>query len=121
VNAQAEQYLTYRVFVSDIRPIVTDNRPSDTSQPTWSPISATLIAGRQNAVLVDPLMTIEDARALADWVAATQRNPIMTHTHMTLPHSSWRRIASASRTGVSEKTLECRSCSCSNSRRPTHD
>jgi glyoxylase-like metal-dependent hydrolase (beta-lactamase superfamily II) len=66
--------MTYHVFVSEIRPIVTEDLPPDTKQRTWSPIAATLISGRRDAVLVDPLMTIEDGRALADWVAGTGKN-----------------------------------------------
>ncbi len=66
--------MTYHVFVSEIRPIVTADLPPDTKQRTWSPISATLISGRHSAVLVDPLMTIADGRALADWVAGTGKN-----------------------------------------------
>ncbi len=72
--ATADRLLTYRVFVSEVRPIVIADRPPNTKQRTWSPISATLIEGKQDAVLVDPLMTIDDGRALADWVAATGKN-----------------------------------------------
>jgi glyoxylase-like metal-dependent hydrolase (beta-lactamase superfamily II) len=66
--------MTYHVFVSEIRPIVTTDLPPDAKQRTWSPISATLISGTHSAVLVDPLMTIEDGRALADWVAGTGKD-----------------------------------------------
>ena len=72
--ATADRLLTYRVFVSEVRPIVIPDLPPDTKQRTWSPISATLIEGKQDAVLVDPLMTIDDGRALADWVAATGKD-----------------------------------------------
>jgi hypothetical protein len=44
------------------------------SSRAWSPITATLISGARDAVLVDPLMTIEQGRALADWVAASGKN-----------------------------------------------
>jgi len=33
----------------------------------WSPISSTLIYGRADAVLVDALMTVDQAKALGDW------------------------------------------------------
>jgi glyoxylase-like metal-dependent hydrolase (beta-lactamase superfamily II) len=66
--------MTYHVFVSEIHPIVTEDLPPDTKRRTWSAISATLISGRRDAVLVDPLMTIEDGRALADWVAGTGKS-----------------------------------------------
>jgi glyoxylase-like metal-dependent hydrolase (beta-lactamase superfamily II) len=50
----------------------------------WSPISATLIMGERDAVLVDPLMTRTQAHALANWVAASGKNltaVYVTHGH----------------------------------------
>ncbi|KAF5999292.1 MBL fold metallo-hydrolase [Streptomyces sp. WAC00263] len=50
----------------------------------WSPITATLIAGERDAVLVDALMTAEQADRLADWVAASGMNlttVFVTHGH----------------------------------------
>ncbi|QDN93673.1 MBL fold metallo-hydrolase [Streptomyces sp. S1A1-8] len=50
----------------------------------WSPITATLIAGDRDAVLVDALMTAEQADRLADWVAASGMNlttVFVTHGH----------------------------------------
>jgi glyoxylase-like metal-dependent hydrolase (beta-lactamase superfamily II) len=76
--------LNYSVFVSQIRPIVIADLPPDIRQRTWSPISATLIYGERDAVLVDPLMTVEDGHALAEWVAGTGKNLIAiysTHGH----------------------------------------
>jgi len=76
--------LNYSVFASEIRPIVIADLPPNTTQRTWSPISATLIYGERDAVLVDPLMTIEDGRALAEWVVGTGKNLIAiysTHGH----------------------------------------
>jgi glyoxylase-like metal-dependent hydrolase (beta-lactamase superfamily II) len=40
----------------------------------WSPISSTLISGRRDAVLVDAFITVEQTRALVDWVAASGKN-----------------------------------------------
>jgi glyoxylase-like metal-dependent hydrolase (beta-lactamase superfamily II) len=50
----------------------------------WSPISATLISGQRDAVLVDALMTVEQAHALVEWVAASGKNLTtiyVTHGH----------------------------------------
>ncbi|MFD0502191.1 MBL fold metallo-hydrolase [Streptomyces chiangmaiensis] len=50
----------------------------------WSPITATLITGERDAVLVDALMTVEQAGRLADWVAASGKNlttVFVTHGH----------------------------------------
>ena len=41
----------------------------------WSPISSTLIYGRRDAVLVDALITNEQADALVDWVEADPQEP----------------------------------------------
>jgi len=66
--------LTWRVFLSEPRPVVTTDLPPNLTQQMFPPISATLIVGSEDAVLVDPLLTIEDARALGAWVAATGKN-----------------------------------------------
>ncbi|MET8953754.1 MBL fold metallo-hydrolase [Streptomyces sp. NPDC004393] len=58
--------------------------PPDLPKRMWSPITATLIAGERDAVLVDALMTIEQAGRLADWVAASGKNlttVYVTHGH----------------------------------------
>jgi len=34
----------------------------------WSPISSTLVSGKRDAVLVDTFITVDQARALVDWV-----------------------------------------------------
>src|SRR5258708_33469404 len=49
-----------------------------------SPISATLISGQRDAVLVDALMTVEQAHALGEWVEAHGKNLTtiyLTHGH----------------------------------------
>src|ERR1700743_3333799 len=40
----------------------------------WSPISSTLISGKRDAVLVDTFITLEQNRALAEWVVASGKN-----------------------------------------------
>ena len=62
------------MFLSGPRPVVTTDLPPNLTQRMFPPISATLIVGSEDAVLVDPLLTIEDARALGAWVAATGKN-----------------------------------------------
>jgi glyoxylase-like metal-dependent hydrolase (beta-lactamase superfamily II) len=66
--------LSWAVFVTPAIPIVTSDLAPGTTQRLWSPISSTLIYGKRDAVLVDALMTIEQSRALGDWVAASGRN-----------------------------------------------
>ncbi|MGW3025101.1 MBL fold metallo-hydrolase [Streptomyces sp. NPDC001221] len=58
--------------------------PPDLPKRMWSPITATLITGERDAVLVDALMTVEQAGRLADWVAASGKNLTtiyVTHGH----------------------------------------
>jgi glyoxylase-like metal-dependent hydrolase (beta-lactamase superfamily II) len=40
----------------------------------WPPISSTLICGLRDAVVVDSFITQEQARAQANWIAATGKN-----------------------------------------------
>ena len=40
----------------------------------FSPVSATLIFGKRDAVLVDALLTIDQAVALVNWIAASGKN-----------------------------------------------
>ncbi|MBT2457268.1 MBL fold metallo-hydrolase [Streptomyces sp. ISL-86] len=51
---------------------------------TWPPTAATLIAGERDAILVDTVPTMEDARKLADWVEASGKELTtiyITHGH----------------------------------------
>src|SRR6266704_3617689 len=76
--------LTFDTFVAPPVPVVSNDLPPGQSLRAWSPITATLISGERDAVLVDPLMTIEQGRSLADWVAASGKNlttVYITHAH----------------------------------------
>src|SRR5258708_9819698 len=76
--------LSWEVFVTPGIPIVTSDLPPVIAQRMWSPISATLISGQRDAVLVDALMTVEQAHALVEWVEAHGKNLTtiyLTHGH----------------------------------------
>jgi glyoxylase-like metal-dependent hydrolase (beta-lactamase superfamily II) len=78
--------LTWDVFVTplELEVAVGDDLPPGAQHRVWSPISATLIMGERDAVLVDPLMTTTQAEALAQWVEATGKNlttVYATHGH----------------------------------------
>jgi glyoxylase-like metal-dependent hydrolase (beta-lactamase superfamily II) len=80
----SETTLTYQVYVAPIIAMAGKDIPPGQSRATWSPISATLISGRHDAVLVDPLMTVEQGMAVADWVSTTGKNlttVYVTHGH----------------------------------------
>jgi glyoxylase-like metal-dependent hydrolase (beta-lactamase superfamily II) len=60
-------------------------RPRPFGEPlAFDPITSTLIFGEHDAVLVDAMMTVAEAEALADWVALHNRNLetiYITHAH----------------------------------------
>jgi glyoxylase-like metal-dependent hydrolase (beta-lactamase superfamily II) len=76
--------LKWDVFVAPGIPTVTNDLPPNTPRRMFSPISSTLIYGRSDAVLVDALMTVEQARSLRAWIEAHERNLTtiyVTHGH----------------------------------------
>src|ERR1700688_3258701 len=67
-------HLKSDVFVTPSIPVVTtDFAPGEHERP-WPPISSTLIYGLRDAVVVDYFITLEQARAQADWIASTEKN-----------------------------------------------
>src|SRR6266481_2611161 len=76
--------LRWDVFLSpSIRATAIDLAPGEKERP-WPPISSTLISGERDAVLVDTPITVEQARALANWVVASGKNlttVYATHGH----------------------------------------
>ena len=74
--------LSYDVFVNDPPP--QDGLLPNGEPKRFSPMASTLIYGDRDAVLTDPGMTQDQARVLADWVAARGRNLtdiFVTHGH----------------------------------------
>ena len=75
--------LKWDVLVTNRQGLVRDLPPGK-EQLTWVPTSATLIFGQRDAVLVDAFLTIEQAAALVEWVAASGKNLTtiyVTHGH----------------------------------------
>jgi glyoxylase-like metal-dependent hydrolase (beta-lactamase superfamily II) len=66
--------LRWDVFLAPSIPAITSDLPPGETQRPWPPISSTLISGERDAVLVDTPITVEQARALANWVVATGKN-----------------------------------------------
>src|SRR6266851_2722727 len=66
--------LSWHVFLAPSIPAITSDLPPGEKQRPWPPISSTLISGERDAVLVDAPITVEQARALANWVAASGKN-----------------------------------------------
>src|SRR6266853_152202 len=72
--ATGEITLNWDVLVTPGIPAVSSDLAPGAKQLTWSPTSSTLISGKRDAVLVDTFITVEQAGALADWVAASGKN-----------------------------------------------
>ena len=89
-NSNAENKkapIGYTVFTALPVPIVTTDPcgvPPEQKQNVWSPTTSTLIYGKRDAVLVDPLLTVAEGRALADRVEDSGKNLTtiyVTHGH----------------------------------------
>src|SRR5260221_1107282 len=66
--------LRWDVFLAPSIPVITSDLPPGEKERPWPPISSTLISGERDAVLVDTPITVEQARALANWVVASGKN-----------------------------------------------
>jgi glyoxylase-like metal-dependent hydrolase (beta-lactamase superfamily II) len=76
--------LTWNTYISPVVAIATNDFPPGFSERTWSPISSVLISGERDAVLVDPPLTVDQADAVAEWVARSGKNLTIvyaTHGH----------------------------------------
>jgi glyoxylase-like metal-dependent hydrolase (beta-lactamase superfamily II) len=75
--------LSYDVFVAPSKSAKAPP-PEVGDPPAWDPSTSTLIFGARDAVLVDALMTIREATALADWIELHDRRLTtiyITHGH----------------------------------------
>jgi len=82
-GASVKAALKWDVLVAK-RQGLTRDLPPGKEEWMWVPGSATLIYGEKDAVLVDTLLTVEQAKALVDWVAAHGKNVTtiyVTHGH----------------------------------------
>jgi glyoxylase-like metal-dependent hydrolase (beta-lactamase superfamily II) len=60
--------LTVDVYVTPMRPFAGGPAQGPGDDPMWSPMSSTLIAGAEEGILVDTLVTLDQVDALAEWV-----------------------------------------------------
>jgi glyoxylase-like metal-dependent hydrolase (beta-lactamase superfamily II) len=65
--------LKWDVLVTN-RQGLTRDLPPGKEKWMWVPTSATLIFGERDAVLVDAFLTVEQAHAAVEWVAASGKN-----------------------------------------------
>src|SRR5713226_6477031 len=83
-NVPRPDNLRWDVFVTSGIPVVTRDKPPGVSETFFQATASTLIYGVRDAVLVDAFMTVKQANALADWVAARGKNLTtiyITHGH----------------------------------------
>src|SRR6516225_5314125 len=66
--------LNWEVIVAPGLPVVTDDLPPGAEQRIFSPVSATLIFGERDAVLVDAMLTIDQAISLVNWIVESGKN-----------------------------------------------
>src|SRR5712691_872853 len=84
MNTNNTQPLNWDVLVTPGIPIATSDLPPGMKQAMFQAIASTLIYGKRDAVLVDAFMTVKQADALVDWVAASGKNLTtiyITHGH----------------------------------------
>ena len=84
VKGSQPEPLKWELFVTPGIPIAQATRPEGVQQTFFQPTASTLIYGKNDAVLVDTFMTVEQANALADWVASMRKNLTtiyITHGH----------------------------------------
>jgi len=62
------------VFVAPYKPIVGLIDPMGEGDATWPATSVSLISGERDAVLIDAVLTPEDAGRVVDWIRATGKN-----------------------------------------------
>jgi glyoxylase-like metal-dependent hydrolase (beta-lactamase superfamily II) len=83
-DAVASNVLSVNVFTAPGKAMVGE-RPRPFGEALgFDPITSTLIFGEYDAVLVDAMLTVAEAEALADWVALHNRNLetiYITHAH----------------------------------------
>src|SRR5689334_1930966 len=76
--------LSWDVFVTPGIPIVPRDLPPAVTEAYFQAMASTLIYGMRDAALVDTFMTVKQANALADWVAAKGKN--LTNIYITHGH-----------------------------------
>jgi glyoxylase-like metal-dependent hydrolase (beta-lactamase superfamily II) len=72
------------VFVAPYKPIVGLIPPMSQGEATWPATAVSLISGERDAVLIDALITREEAERVVDWIRATGKNLTtiyITHGH----------------------------------------
>jgi glyoxylase-like metal-dependent hydrolase (beta-lactamase superfamily II) len=76
--------LTLDVYVSDYKPIPGDLTVMSSGQATWPASSVSLLSGERDAVLIDALITFDEAEQVAEWIRSKGKRlttVYITHGH----------------------------------------
>lgn len=76
--------ITLDVYVSDYKPIPGDPAVMRVGQATWPASSISLLSGERDAVLIDALITFDEARQAAEWIRSKGKRLTtiyITHGH----------------------------------------
>jgi glyoxylase-like metal-dependent hydrolase (beta-lactamase superfamily II) len=84
MTASQPTSLAYEVYVLDGTPRAGDQRLPNGDRLVSSPLSVTLIFGEEDAVLVDPPLTIEQTEKVGDWIERSGKR--LTHIFATHGH-----------------------------------
>jgi len=65
--------LSIDVYVAGMRPYICPDQLGQGEVATWAPSSSTLISGPTEGILIDALLTFENADQIADWAKRSAR------------------------------------------------
>jgi glyoxylase-like metal-dependent hydrolase (beta-lactamase superfamily II) len=80
--------ISYEVFVADPIPLNVNGRLPNGEHHMFSPLASTVIYGKNDAVLTEAPLTINQAKALGDWIEARGKN--LTHIFASHGHGDHR-------------------------------
>ena len=78
--------LSIDVYVAPMRPYTSPDQLGEGEVATWAPSSSTLISGPTEGILIDALLTFENADQIGAWARASARrsrvstSPMVTRT-----------------------------------------
>ena len=76
--------LSIDVYVAPMRPYACPDQLGEGEVATWAPSSSTLISGPTEAILIDALLTFDNADQIADWARSFGKKitgVFITHGH----------------------------------------
>jgi glyoxylase-like metal-dependent hydrolase (beta-lactamase superfamily II) len=91
--------LSIDVYVAPMRPYTPPDRLGEGEVATWAPSSSTLISGPTEGILIDALLTFDNADQIAAWAKSFGKK--ITGVYITHGHSDhWLGLAAAGLRGA---------------------